>query len=140
MRSVSRGRPVVIAPSAHESKDDLAGPPKVPLRRIRQAILPPRRIGLHKVEKAPEFWTWQSPEIPEQSFQKRSLESRRGFDNFSRRVGSGYIVSTLPPSFSVLQIEGLLLLVLLKILDLQTDKKSIRVLIYPLPSDVSKDF
>ena len=34
------------------------------------------------------------PRCPEHSFQKRSLEGRRGFDNFSRRVGSGDMLFT----------------------------------------------
>ena len=55
MRSGSEGRAVVIAPSALGWKDHPAGPFKVPLRRIRQAIYPPRRIRLRNVEKAP----WQ---------------------------------------------------------------------------------
>ena len=50
----SGGRAVVIAPSALGSKDHAAGPYKVPLRRIRQAIYPPRRICRRTVEeKAP---------------------------------------------------------------------------------------
>ena len=53
MRSEGGGRAVVIAPSALGSKDHPAGPSKVPLRRIRQAIYPPRRINLPNVEKAP---------------------------------------------------------------------------------------
>ena len=53
MRSESGGRAVVIAPSALGSKDHPAGPTKVPLRRIRQAIYPPRRIRLRNVERAP---------------------------------------------------------------------------------------
>ena len=43
----------------------------------------------------------KSPEFPEDGFQKRSLEGRRGFDIFPRRVGSGDMVSTSPPSFGV---------------------------------------
>ena len=35
------------------------------------------------------FQTWQSPEIPEHGFHKRSLEGRRGFDIFPRCVGPG---------------------------------------------------
>ena len=54
MRSLSRERAVVTAPSALESKEHPAGPSKVPLRKIRQAIYPPRRIPLRNVEdKAP---------------------------------------------------------------------------------------
>ena len=53
MISEGRGRAVVIAPSAIESKDHPAGPSKVPLQRIRQAIYPPERIRLQNVEKAP---------------------------------------------------------------------------------------
>ena len=54
MISESGGRAVVIAPSALGSKDHPAGPSKVPLRRMRQAIYPPRRIRQRNVEeKAP---------------------------------------------------------------------------------------
>ena len=46
----SGGQAVVIAPSALGSKDHPAGLSKVPLRRIRQAIYPPRRIRRRNVE------------------------------------------------------------------------------------------
>ena len=45
------GRAVVIAPSALGSKDHPAGPSKVPLRGIRQAIYPPRRTRRWNVEE-----------------------------------------------------------------------------------------
>ena len=54
MISEGGGRAVVIAPSALGSKDHPAGPSIVPLRRILQAIYPPRRIRRRDVEeKAP---------------------------------------------------------------------------------------
>ena len=53
MISESGGRAVVTASSALGSKDHPAGPAKVPLRRIRQEIYPPRRIRWRNVEKAP---------------------------------------------------------------------------------------
>ena len=51
MISESGAQAVVIAPSALGSKDHPAGPSKVPLRRIRQAIYPPRRIRRRNVEE-----------------------------------------------------------------------------------------
>ena len=55
MINESGGRAVVIAPSALGSKDHPARRSKVPLRRIRQAIYPTRRIRRRNVEQA----TWR---------------------------------------------------------------------------------
>ena len=51
MKIESRGRAVVVAPSLLGSRDHPAGPSKIPLRRIRQAMYPPRRIRRRNVEK-----------------------------------------------------------------------------------------
>ena len=51
MISESGGRAVVIAPSALGSTDVPAGLSKIPMRRIRQAIYPPRRIRRRNVEE-----------------------------------------------------------------------------------------
>ena len=51
------------------------------------------------------FQTWQSPEFPEHGLQKRSLEGRRGFDIFPRRVGPGTWYPHHPPVLVVIELE-----------------------------------
>ena len=90
MRS-ERGRAVDIALSALGSKDHAAGPSKVPLRRICQAIAedPSAECGEGAVASSRHDNLPRSPsKLPETKF------GRRGFDNFSRRVGLGDMVST----------------------------------------------
>ena len=90
MRSESGGRAVVIAPVALGSKDHPARPSKVPHRRISQATYPPRSIRLRNVENAPwRVLDMTISRVPEHGFQKSSLEGRRSFDFFPRRVGPG---------------------------------------------------
>ena len=50
------------------------------------------------------FQTWQYPEFPEHGFQKRSLEDRRSFDIFPRRVGPGTWYPHHSPVLVVLEL------------------------------------
>ena len=106
MISESGGRAVVIAPSPLGSKDHSAGLSKVPPRRIRQAIYPPRRIRRRNVEKAPwRVSRHDNLSISPSMASRNKVWKTRGFDIFPRRVGPGTWYPHHPPVLVVIELE-----------------------------------
>ena len=92
MISESGGRAVVIAPSALGSKDLPAGLSEVPPRESARRYIRRRGFvgGMWRRRIRGEVLDMTNlPSYPENGFQKGSLEDRRGFDIFPRRVGPG---------------------------------------------------
>ena len=88
MRSQNRGRAVIIAPSALGSKGYPAGPSKVPLRRTRQAIYPPRRIRRRIVEEKAPWRVSRHDNLPSSPSMVSRNEAWKaeGVSTFSRGV------------------------------------------------------
>ena len=108
MTSESRGRAVVIAPSALRSKDLPAGLSKVQLRESARRYIRRRGPvgGMWRRRIRGEVPDMTSPEFPEHGFQKRSprLEDTKGLDIFPRRVGPVTWYPHHPPVMVVLEL------------------------------------
>ena len=101
--SESGGRAVAIAPSALGSKDHPAGPSKVPLRRIRQAIYPSRRIRRRNVEKKDPWRVSRHDNLPSSPSMasRNEVWKAEGFSTFSLGVlVRGHGIHTLMCFFS----------------------------------------
>ena len=96
MISERGGRAVVIAPSALGSKDHPAGLSKVSLRRIRQAIYPPRGIRRRNVEEEDPWRAARHGNLPSSPSMASRNEGWKaeGVSTFSLPCWSGDIVST----------------------------------------------
>ena len=104
----SGGRAVVIAPSPLGSKDHPAGPSKVPLRRMRQAIYPPRRIRQRNVEEKAPWRVSRRDNLPSSPSMasRNEVWKAEGVSTFSpRRVGPGTCYPHHPPVLLVIELE-----------------------------------